>query len=135
MFTKKKLIISMLLVAAIVAGMVVPAFADTATGSGSCNGYSYKYEVYFTSTRGYAKIQSSGQPTEYSARASNKLRYKYTGTYGTSVGTISTGYACVTGMADNMMTINNVPVEATVIETRGTFWVNSTCVGKDILAD
>lgn len=131
---KKHLFISVLLVAVIMAGMVVPAFAVT-TGSGTCKGYSYKYEVYFTSTRGYAQIASSGQPTTYSAQATNRLRYKYTGTYGSSVGTKSTGYACVTGMADNMMTINDVPVEATVVETRGTFWVNSTCVGKDILAD
>lgn len=134
MFTKKKLIISMLLVAVIVAGMVIPAFASV-TGSGTLGSYAYKWEVTNTHSVAYAQISSSGQPTELKAKIIAKLYYDLTDESFVKSDGYTTGYAGVTASVTNIVTTNNVPVRAEIQLAYGSFCVGSTCVAQNILAD
>lgn len=134
MFKHNKLFVSVLLVAAIVAGMVIPAFASV-TGSGSWNSYSYTWEVYHSTSYGYSKISSSGQPTSFTAKVKNYVTYDLENYKGFTEEASTTGYASVGATVSNIISIRGVKVYSTIKYSVGGFWMGSTCLASNIHAD
>lgn len=134
MFKRNKIVISMLLVAVMVTGMVVPAVA-VATGSGTCNGYSYTWEVRIISSIAHSHISSSGQPTDLKTQCKAKMYYDLTNTWFTKTDSLRTGYASASSSVDNIVTINSVPVRTEIKHVWGDFYVGSTSVAKGVYAE
>ncbi len=127
---------SLVLAALLIASLVVPVMA--ASGTGREGQYDYEWTLTKTSSSGTAWIRTPHTPTTVGASARNKVRSSIVGEAWTySEGSTEnnpvpiTGYASIGATASNLFTRNSVVYSGTVLETHGTFWINSKMVIAD----
>lgn len=120
--------------------LIIPAMASS--GSGTEGQYDYSWWLTKASTSGTAHIRTPHVPTTVGAAVANKVRsssgkegWAYSDGSTENNRVAITGYATANASASNVFTLNSVVYSGTVMETHGTFWVNSIKVEDDVLAE
>lgn len=123
---KMRLLTCVLLVTLLVASFSVPAGA-VASGSGTYDGCRYNWTVTRGTDVGTAGISTPAKPAYVKASVMNQL-YHAQKDYEDFSYAAHEGYAGIYVTADNIICINGEEFEATIEETRGSFWIDGACI-------